>query len=49
MITTHIVVEGLRFAGVVTCLSPLRCSTIQVPENTVTQRGVGGRGEVEAL
>ncbi len=35
--TTHVIMEGFRFAGVVTCLSPLRCSAIQVPEHTVGQ------------
>jgi len=32
---THVVVEGLRFTGVVTCLSSLRSRTIKVPEHTV--------------
>lgn len=32
--TTHIIMEGLCFAGVIARFSPLRCSTIQVPENT---------------
>lgn len=36
--TTHVIMEGFRFAGVVTCLSPLWCSTIQVPEYTVDNK-----------
>lgn len=36
--STHIIMESFCFAGVVTCLSPLWCSTIQVPENTVDKR-----------
>lgn len=33
--TTHVIMEGFCFTGVVTRLSPLWCSTIQVPEYTV--------------
>lgn len=29
-----VIMEGFCFAGVVTCLPPLRCGTIQVPEYT---------------
>lgn len=32
---THIIMEGFRFTGVVTCLSSLWCGTIQVPKYTV--------------
>lgn len=37
--TTHIIMEGLCFTGVVTCLPPLWSSTIQVPEYTVDKTG----------
>ncbi len=37
--TTHIIMEGFRFTGVVTCLSPLWCSAIQIPEYTVDKTG----------
>lgn len=37
--TTHVIMEGFRFAGVVTCLSPLWGSTIQVPEYAVDKTG----------
>lgn len=37
--TTHVIMEGFCLAGVVTCLSPLWCSAIQVPEYTVDKTG----------
>lgn len=37
--STHIIMEGFCFAGVVTCLSSLWRSTIQVPEYTADKTG----------
>lgn len=37
--TTHIIMEGFCFAGMIAGFSPLRCSTIQVPEYTAHKMG----------
>lgn len=43
--STHIVMEGFCFAGVITRFSPLRCSAVQVPEYTVGKMGHEGNNE----
>lgn len=39
---THVVLEGLGLTRVLTCLSAIRCCTVQVPEHTVGGRGDNG-------
>ena len=37
-VQTHVVMEGLGFTRVFTCVSSLWSSTVQVPKNTKTHR-----------
>lgn len=37
-VQTHVIMEGLGLTGVFTCVSSLWSCTVQVPENTITER-----------
>lgn len=45
--TTYIIMEGFCFTGVITGFSPLRCSTVQVPEYTVHKMGHEAKTNME--